>query len=110
MSEAKSRSSNKSTKGSTTTDSAADSAPDTTTTKLTASELRIINALEHRISAILDAKFAELETSLVSRVEEIADDLDRRLRETLLPGFARHAEDDDFDSEAAAQPETVEIP
>ncbi len=41
---------------------------------------------------------------------EIADDLDRRLRETLLPGFARHAEDDDFDSEAAAQPETVEIP
>jgi recombination protein RecA len=41
---------------------------------------------------------------------EMADDIDRRLRDVLLPGPTRDSVDDEFDSETADQPETVEIP
>jgi recombination protein RecA len=41
---------------------------------------------------------------------EIAGDIDRRLREILLPQPARRAGADEIDGETADQPETVEIP
>ena len=41
---------------------------------------------------------------------EMAKDIDRRLRDVLLPGPERRSGDDEFDSETADQPETVEIP
>ena len=48
--------------------------------------------------------------SFLKEHPKIADDIDRRLRETLLPRAARAKEKDGFDSETADQPETVEIP
>ena len=41
---------------------------------------------------------------------EMADDIDRRLREVLLPKSNRAMDEDPFDSETADQPEMVEIP
>ena len=41
---------------------------------------------------------------------EMAEDIDRRLREELLPKTTRAADEDSFDSETADQPEMVEIP
>ena len=44
--------------------------------ELTASELRIVDALEARLAVMLDIKFAELETALSKRVEAVEEALD----------------------------------